>query len=705
MATVGATASGLLVAASDLSGAYRSDDEGASWTPLGFHQGLARTHTTSLGFHPSDGNTFYVGTGWGAFKTTNGGDLFEMVQEDGYIEGFSFPAANDRVGYMAYHQDWDTAGEVWTSTDSGDSWQAVEGEDLPDIRIVKVLAHPLDEDIVYALGGKTRWGCSDAHLYRSSDGGTHWNRVGSNFDSILDFDVDPTDTNTVFLTTFKVTGCASEQVLDDYLFDDVDAGEFYKSSDAGSSWTQLSDQTGIISVDHDPQTIRIMTVLFPFDWNDDAGTWLTTDGGETWEQSGSVTNWNVGWSTNQYFALSASFNGFNKTITKDIFRPERMLASFGSWAWASSEGGAILNNISTREVSPGHWQSTGLENIVGHGLEVSEANPDVIYLGAYDIGLWTSIDRGLSWSRSLPDHEIYPTYVWAEGQGSNVTAVEADPQIDGTVWAVFHREGFGNGGEFESGTNSALFKSTDFGETWEKNDDLPDARFFYGLSIDPGSPVGERTMFLTVEGDVFRSSDNGETWAMVLRQGGLKFTAVDHLDSQLVYAGGENGLWRSSDGGDSWDEIGLAEMGGPLVGNFLPTEDRWEGVFDVVTDPTVPDRVYVVAYGAGKGLYRSDNRGETWTKLFENPYMRGVAISDQDPDLVYATSSDSYHSGGVDFEQSAGIIRSTDGGQTWQSISTDMAWPYGGRVVVAPGPDSYVIAWSPGTGLQMSKTP
>ena len=593
IATVGATENGTIVAATDLSGVYRSSNDGASWQPLGSNQGLNNTHIASLGFHPTDGDTFYAGA-WGIYKTTNLGDSFTHVLADGYIESMSFPAADEQIGYASYHDDWDTMGEVYKTTDGGNTWGPVAGENLPDIRVVKVLAHPLDASVVYALAGKSRWGCSDADLYRSIDGGVNWARIGSAYPSILDIDVDPTNTDNVFITTFDTHPCAPDQALTDYVDDtDTDGGALYRSSNGGTTWSELSTQTGIISVGANPQTILIMTVVWPYDWNLDAGTWRTADGGQNWTQTGHATNWTQGWITDQYFGLGPSFNGFNKTVSKDMFQPDRFLASFGSWAWASKNGGAQLDNISTDEISPNKWQSTGIDNVNGHGLAISASNPDVIYMGAYDIGLWTSLDRGDSWQRTQPSHLEYPTYVWSEGQGSNVTALVADPTIDGLLWAVFHREGFGNGPAGGGGTNSALFRSDDYGQTWTKNNSLPDAKFFYGLTIDPSSSAGARRMFMTVEGDVYRSTNDGVTWSKVLTQGGLKFTAVDSQDPDLVYAGGENGLYRSIDGGDNWTVSGLPEMSGPFVGNFLPTHAGWEGIFDVVADPVVADRVYV----------------------------------------------------------------------------------------------------------------
>ena len=68
---VGATADGTLVAGADLSGVYMKKPNSTSWKPLGAVQGLTETSITAFGFHPTDGNTFIIGTSEGAFKTKN----------------------------------------------------------------------------------------------------------------------------------------------------------------------------------------------------------------------------------------------------------------------------------------------------------------------------------------------------------------------------------------------------------------------------------------------------------------------------------------------------------------------------------------------------------------------------------------------------------------------------------------------------------
>ena len=219
IAMVGATADGTIVTASDLSGVYVSSNNGASWKVIGSVQGLKKTHISSLGFHPKDGKTFIIGTGIGAYKTKDGGNTVYKTQIElgenglGYIESIGMAISDVNIGYLAHYEDWLQFFSFLKTTDAGESWKIVKTTGIPkDARVIKILVDENNPEIVYALTGKARFGCSEPNLYISENGGKNWTRIGKVngvYPSILDFDLRPTDPKIIFMSTFKmnVKGC------------------------------------------------------------------------------------------------------------------------------------------------------------------------------------------------------------------------------------------------------------------------------------------------------------------------------------------------------------------------------------------------------------------------------------------------------------------------------------------------------------------
>ncbi len=742
IAVVGATVDGTIIVASDLSGIFRSYDDGVSFDAVGANQGILETHISALGFDPNDANTFYAGGYTGLYKTTDGGDSFDVVFptpanpfDYSYIEDIAVAASNSDVAYVTHEESPELPTEIYKTTDGGVSWNNIAGSNLPtDLHIVKMMVHPSDENIVYALSGKARWGCGDADLYRSMDGGSQWMLIGDAEGDILDFDLHPTNPEIVFISTFASnyvdnTSCM-EMGFDNYVVDDETAGELYRSDDGGQTFLQISDKTGIISVGiTNPEVIRILDVLWPYDWNEDAGTWETADGGDTWTHTGFVDDWEKGYTTEQYFAFVGSFNGLNKSVTKDIFNSDRYYGSLGQWAWGSFDGGATLNNISTREISTDHWLSTGVENINGHALDICESNPNVVYMGGYDIGFWYTTDHGDSWTRTQPDFNIYPEYSWnlgsgvipanwaKRGAGSNVMNVLVDPMVESRVWASFSNDQY-TGYLENTYAKTGLFKSDDYGENWTLiTNGLPpynESLMMYGLTLDVNSAVGNRTMYVTVDGEIYRSMDDGNTWTSVFDGAEMKFLEVDKVNGN-VYAGGKDGLWRSTDGGNNWSEVGTAAMHASSANtrpDIVPTWTEYsgvvtyeyQGVFDIASDPNNAGNVYVTVIGPNGGLYHSTDGGDSWSEnLLPDTDLRGVAIAPANSNVVYATSSQSYHSGG--YGNSLGVMYSTDAGISWQDANDGMAYSYAAMIEIETGDTPYVWTWSPGTGIQRAQVP
>ena len=194
------TANGTILSGSDLSGVYQSIDNGQSWTTVGSAQGLTQTHVTCLAPHAIDGNTFFIGTGSGIFKTSNGGANvseanIEVVNGLGYVEAIEMCTVNPNKGYAAHHEWWSNELTLLKTVDGGDNWFILTGNGLPvEGSMMRMMAHPLNNDLVFALFGRGRYNCSNPWLYKSIDGGWNWTRVALNLGDILDFDLKNTVT-------------------------------------------------------------------------------------------------------------------------------------------------------------------------------------------------------------------------------------------------------------------------------------------------------------------------------------------------------------------------------------------------------------------------------------------------------------------------------------------------------------------------------
>ena len=178
---------------------------------------------------------------------------------------------------------------------------------------------------------------------------------------------------------------------------------------------------------------------------------------------------------------------------------------------------------------------------------------------------------------------------------------------------------------------------------------------------------------------IYKSSDSGKSWKnMGLKNSEHISKIIVHPDnSDIVWvavqgplwsSGGERGLYKTVDGGKNWYKT---------LGN-----SEWTGVTDIMIDPRNPDLIYaatwdrhrtVAAYmggGPGSGIHKSEDGGETWKKLTKgipksNLGKIGIAISYQKPDVIYAAIEEDRTKGGV--------YKSTDRGESWKKMSNTVS--------------------------------
>ena len=680
--TIGAGPTGIILVASDLSGVYLSRDRGATWQPIGARQGLTVTHASGLGFDPQDPDVLYVGTEEGLFRSQDQGVTFRRVLDHGYITHIAMAPSNPDIGYLAHHSRFDVAdATVYRTQDRGRTWERVSGPTLPQgLHVLELEVHPERPDTVFALAGEGRFACGPAALFMSTDGGHTWQRLAEELGQVLDVALDPALPDGLFLSTYGDVWDPGYRCIQD----DPQGGYVYHGVFDGESWTweAWSDQEDLAARNwllwadaDDDHALRVIDLDYP-------EIWETRDRGATWQRLGDKSEWDWGW-TGETFAYGTSFNGDAKTLGRDLSDPDALLWADSQFVWVTRDDGRTFFPLHTQKVGPGRWRSTGVDNIVTYDLAL-DADGRHVYLAMTDMGCFRSPDRGVSWQIC---NDVEASGSW-EGYGGNAFTVLADPARPGRVWMTLAEE---------IDLPHTLLHSTDHGATWTPARGLPEEGMPSGLSLDPHSPTETRTLFITWGGDVYRSQDDGRTWQRVLDCGGCRTTAVDPHDGSRVYAGGEAGLWRSTQGGEpgTWEAIGLPSMQGTLGDAFWDT--YWEGVSDVEFDPEQPGRVYVAVFGEGRGLYRSEDGGETWEHVLADAFLWDVLVAPWNPRHLYIASSSALHSGGY-HPESRGVRFSPDRGRTWQDFNQGLVWPFAKVLQAMPASPPLLWVGSPGLG-------
>ncbi len=280
------------------------------------------------------------------------------------------------------------------------------------------------------------------------------------------------------------------------------------------------------------------------------------------------------------------------------------------------------------------------------------------YFGAVAGGVWKTTDGGASWQ---PMSDKYP--FWSVGA---IAVAPSNPSVVyvGTGEACIRGDiTYGNG----------VWKSLDGGRTWQ-HVGLEDTRQIGRIFVDPHNA---NTVFVAALGHafgpnaergVFRTTDGGATWQKVLYKDD-KTGAIDlsfdpnnpnvifaalyeaHRSPwELVSGGPGSGLYRSSDGGATWNQ---------LTGNGLPKGVL--GRIGVAVSGANSDRIYAIIEAEQGGIYRSDNGGENWTKVSGDArftqrswYYGHIFADPKDADTVYMLN--------------VGMFRSHDAGKTWKQV-------------------------------------
>ncbi|MBL7471272.1 WD40/YVTN/BNR-like repeat-containing protein [Robertkochia sediminum] len=291
-------------------------------------------------------------------------------------------------------------------------------------------------------------------------------------------------------------------------------------------------------------------------------------------------------------------------------------------------------------------------------------DPSTYYMGTTGGGVWKTDDAGNTWNNISDGY-------FNTGSVGAVSVSESHPNV------VYVGMGEHAPRGVMTSYGDGVYKSTDAGKTWTHLG-LKETRHISRIVIHPNKPD---IVWVAAQGalhgpnkerGIYKTTDGGETWKQVLfvnELTGCSELSVDISNPQVLYAamwehirkpwqvvsGGEgSGLYKSTDGGETWFKIE----------NGIPEE---KGKMAIAVSRANPDRVYALVESDSKaekgGLFVSDNAGESWSRVSDDHrliqrawYYIEVFPDTKDENTLYVLSASFY--------------KSIDGGKTWEEINT-----------------------------------
>jgi hypothetical protein len=561
-------------------------------------------------------------------------------------------------------------------------------------RISDIEFNPKNPNIVYAAA-------ATGGLFKSTDMGLTWFPILDDASNLNggDIGIDPLHPDTVYFGTGEPNGGHNN----------FPGGGIYKTTDGGNSWQFIGLENtaavGRIVVDpSNTQRVFVAAVGSYFATNPERGIYRSEDGGQTWNQSLFISD------STGAIDIVMDPNNPSRLIAamwERVRRPNSShLSGATSGIYRSSNGGSSWEYLGPANGLP----DPTADNVGRIGLALSPSNPDLVYAvytdGSYYSGLYRTTDFGTSWTNADPDYEISNGgggFSWYFGQ---VRIHPTNPDIvyvldvafmrstnAGASWPIIYGYG-GSPADFHvdhhalafhptnpdyliEGNDGGINISTDAGVSWSKVAELPVTQF-YEIGLDATNP--QRLYGGTQDNGTLRTLTGAlNDWDRIYGGDGF-YVLVDPTNPNVIYAESQYGnLGKSTNGGNSWD--------GATSGIYGTT--NWST--PVVMDPNDNQVLY---YGAEQ-VFRSTNGAGSWTAISPDltpvPAPRlntitTIGVAPTNSNVIWA---------GTD---ASNVWVSTDYGANWTEVSATLPERWVTRVV--PDPTDENIAYVTFSGIK-----
>lgn len=608
-----------------------------------------------IDFHPKDQNIWYVAVGSGnVWKTTNAGTTWDPIFDN---EG-SYSIGSVTIDPNNPNTIWVGTGEdvggrhvgygdgIYKSTDSGRSWKNMGLEESEHLSTI--IVHPENPDIVWVAAEGPLWSSGGQRgLYKTTDGGETWeNKLsGNEWTGVSDILIDPRNPDVLYAATWQ-----RHRTVAAYMGGGPGSG-IHKSTDGGETWKELNSglpnsNLGKIGLAISPQQPDIVYAAIELDRRT-GGLYMSENKGESWKKMSDAVSGGTG--PHYYQELYASPHNFGQIIL------------VSSYTLISDDHGANFRRINNTN-----------KHVDDHAVAFKKDDPNYIMIGT-DGGLFESHDFMKTWRfiRNLPVMQYY-----------KVSVDDAKP-----FYNVF-------GGTQDNGSNGGPSRTTD-------DDGIRNRDFFKTLGADghdsatePGNPdiiYGEfqqgalHRVDRTTGESVFIQPQpaEGEDYERFTWDAPIEVSP--HKPTRLYFA--SHRVWRTEDRGDSWTPISgdltrnQERITLPIMGKQQSWDNPWDvsamSNYNTITSlAESPHQEGLIYAGTDDGLLQvTEDGGENWRRI-ELGNVRGIPstafVNDIKADLFDANTVyvaiDNHKNG----DYTPYLIKSTDRGRSWESISSNL---------------------------------